>query len=247
METQASAGSVVQTQTHNVGPVILFGPPGAGKGTQAKKLVELLGIPQISTGDILRDNVARGTEWGKQAKAVMESGNLVSDEIVCAMVADRLSQPDTRRGFILDGFPRTVAQAEWLDKLLSGKVFERNQPRGAEPVRPVVISLQVSYNQLLQRLTGRRSCPTCGTIYNVYSKPPKIEGICDLEGTPLVTRQDDREDVIVGRLKAYEKQTLPLESYYRAQGRLFEVNGDLPMDAIAGEMLSLIEQHGNHL
>ncbi|HEY3929452.1 MAG TPA: adenylate kinase [Candidatus Koribacter sp.] len=237
----------MQTQTQNVGPVILFGPPGAGKGTQAKRLVELLGIPQISTGDILRDNVARATEWGKQAKAVMESGNLVSDDIVCAMVVDRLSQPDTKRGFILDGFPRTVAQAEWLDKLLSGKLFESTHTQVACESRPVVISLKVSYNQLLQRLTGRRSCPTCGTIYNVYSKPPKIEGICDLEGTPLVTRQDDREDVIVGRLEAYEKQTLPLESYYRAQGRLFQVNGDLPMDRVAKEMLSLIERHGNHL
>ena len=247
MNTQASAGSVVQTQTQNVGPVILFGPPGAGKGTQSKKLVERLGIPQISTGDILRENVAKGTGWGKQAKAAMESGDLVSDFIVCAMVADRLTRPDTKRGFILDGFPRTVAQAEWLDKLLTGKLFESTRVHVACEAAPIVISIAVSYNQLLQRLTGRRSCPVCGTIYNVYSKPPKIEGVCDLEGAQLVTRQDDREEVIAGRLKAYEQQTLPLENYYRAQGRLLEVDGNQPADRISEEMLSLIEQHGNHL
>jgi adenylate kinase len=246
MKTQASTGSIVQTQTRNVGPVILFGPPGAGKGTQSKKLVELLRIPQISTGDILRENVASGTEWGKQAKAAMEGGNLVSDDIVCAMVADRLNKPDTRRGYILDGFPRTVAQAEWLDKLLSGKLFESTHTHVASAVPPVVISIKVDYNQLLQRLTGRRSCPTCGTIYNVFSKPPRIEGICDLEGSKLVMRQDDREEVIAGRLKAYEQQTLPLVSYYRSLGRLFEVNGDQPEKRVTEEMLSLIE-HGNHL
>ncbi len=246
MNTQASTGSIVQTRTHNVGPVILFGPPGAGKGTQSKKLLELLKIPQISTGDILRENVAQGTGWGKQAKAAMESGNLVSDFIVCAMVAERLGQPDTRRGFILDGFPRTVAQAEWLDKLLCGKLFESTRVHTACEVPPIVISIKVDYNQLLQRLTGRRICPVCGTIYNVYSKPPKVEGICDLEGATLVTRQDDREEVIAGRLKAYEQQTLPLENYYRAQGRLFEVDGNAPEGRITEEMLSLIE-HGNHL
>ncbi len=246
MNTQASAGSVVQTQTQNVGPVILFGPPGAGKGTQSKKLVERLGIPQISTGDILRENVAQGTGWGKQAKAAMESGNLVSDFIVCAMVAERLAKPDTKRGFILDGFPRTVKQAEWLDNLLTGKLFESTRVLVACEAPPVVISLKVDYNQLLQRLTGRRSCPVCGTIYNVYSKPPKTAGVCDLEGAALVTREDDREEVIAGRLKAYEQQTLPLENYYRAQGRLFQVNGDAPVDRVTEEMLSLIE-HGNHL
>jgi adenylate kinase len=246
MGTQASTGSIVQTKTSNVGPVILFGPPGAGKGTQSKRLVELLAIPQISTGDILRENVAQGTEWGKRAKAALESGNLVSDDIVCAMVAERLTKPDTRRGFILDGFPRTVAQAEWLDKLLCGKLFESTHGHVACAVPPVVVSLRVDYNQLLQRLTGRRSCPTCGTIYNVYSKPPKVADVCDLEGSKLVMRQDDREEVIAGRLKAYEQQTLPLETYYSAQGRLLKVNGDQPEKRITEEMLSLIE-HGNHL
>ncbi|ABF40249.1 Adenylate kinase [Candidatus Koribacter versatilis Ellin345] len=236
----------MQSDTRKVGPVILFGPPGAGKGTQSKRLVQALGVPQISTGDILRENVAQETGWGKQAKAAMESGQLVSDFIVCAMVAERLGKPDTSRGCILDGFPRTVAQAEWLDKLLTGKLFESTRVSLASNLPPVVISIKVDYNQLLQRLTGRRSCPSCGTIYNVYSKPPKVEGICDLEGSKLVMRQDDREEVIAGRLKAYEQQTLPLEKYYRAQGRLFEINGDAPVEKITEEMLSLIE-HGNHL
>ena len=236
----------MQTQNRNVGPVILFGPPGAGKGTQSKRLVELLGIPQISTGDILRENVALGTEWGKRTKVAMESGNLVSDDIVCAMVAERLTKPDTRRGFILDGFPRTVAQAEWLDKLLCGKVFESTHGHVACEVPPVVVSIKVDYNQLLQRLTGRRTCPTCGTIYNVYSKPSEVAEVCDLDGSKLVMRQDDRYEVILGRLKAYEQQTLPLESYYRARGRLYEINGDSPVDQVTEEMLRFIED-GNHL
>lgn len=246
MGTQASTGSIVQTDMRNIGPVILFGPPGAGKGTQSKRLVELLGIPQISTGDLLRENVAQGTGWGRQAKAALDAGQLVDDFIVCAMVAERLEKPDTRRGFILDGFPRTVHQAEWLDKLLTGKLFESHHVHVACEVPPVVISIKVDYNQLLQRLTGRRSCPSCGTIYNVYSKPPKVDGVCDLEGSKLVMRQDDREEVIAGRLQAYEQQTLPLEAYYRAQGRLYEINGDAPVEKITEEMLSLIE-HGNHL
>jgi adenylate kinase len=246
MDTQASTGSIVQTETRNVGPVILFGPPGAGKGTQSKRLVQALGIPQISTGDILRENVAQGTGWGKQAKAAMESGQLVSDFIVCAMVAERLGQPDTKRGFILDGFPRTVAQAEWLDKLLQGKLFESTRVSVACEVPPVVISIKVDYNQLLQRLTGRRSCPSCGTIYNVFSKRPKVDEVCDLDGSKLVMRQDDHEEVIAGRLTAYQQQTLPLENYYRSQGRLYEIQGDAPVEKVTAEMLSLIE-HGHHL
>ena len=202
--------------------------PEQEKALSPRNWWRLLAIPQISTGDILRENVVQGTEWGKQAKAAMESGGLVSDDIVCAMVADRLTKPDTRRGFILDGFPRTVAQAKWLDKLLAARSLKvPTQVQQAE-WPPVVVSLRVDYNKLLQRLTGRRTCPACGTIYNVYSKPPKVAEICDLEGAKLVMRQDDREEVIAGRLKAYEQQTLPLETYYSAQGRLLKVNGDQP-------------------
>jgi len=238
MATQA--GTVTDPKTRNAGPVILLGAPGAGKGTQAKFIAERYGIPQISTGDILRDNVARGTELGKKAKAVMEGGGLVSDDLVCAMVADRLKQADCNRGFILDGFPRTVAQAEWLDKHLSSNVsfFENGKPC---QIPPVVVSIKVGYNQLLQRLTGRRSCPACGRIYNVYFQPPRVEGICDVDGGKLVTRKDDTEEVISERLKAYERQTLPLADFYRKKGQLQEVHGEGSVEEITSEMLKAIE------
>ncbi len=163
------------------------------------------------------------------------------DELVCDMVADRLQQADCVRGFILDGFPRTVRQAEWLDgqleKMRAGKDAQGRQ--ACAP--PVVIRLVVEYNQLLQRLTGRRSCPTCGLIYNVYYQPPKVQGICDVDGTPLVQRRDDTEEVIAERLKAYEQLTLPLVDYYGARGRLIEVNGDQPVEAVAAQMFSALE------
>jgi adenylate kinase len=224
-----------------LGPIILLGAPGAGKGTQAKELVGRFGIPQISTGDILRDNVGRGTELGKQAKAVMDRGELVSDDLVSGMVADRLRQPDAERGFILDGFPRTVPQAEWLDKYLQDKVFA-----GGTKVPPIVVNVKVGYNQLLQRLTGRRTCPTCGRIYNIYFQPPKTDNVCDVDGSPLVQRKDDKEDVIAERLKAYERQTLPLEQYYRAQGRLQEVDGEQGTAEVTAATIKAIE-NGNRL
>ena len=177
----------------NVGPVVLLGPPGAGKGTQAKRIMERYGIPQISTGDLLRENVARGTELGQAAKAVMARGELVSDDLVCDMVRERLLQPDCKRGYILDGFPRTPAQAGWLDALLEHELFDNSRPTRAWPI---VIRLDVDYNQLLLRITGRRSCPTCGRIYNVHLQPPRVDEICDEHGTKLVTRNDDRLEVI---------------------------------------------------
>jgi len=221
-----------------VGPVILLGPPGAGKGTQAKKIAEIYGIPQISTGDILRANVALGTELGKKAKEVMGRGELVPDDLVNAMVADRLSQTDCDRGCILDGFPRTVPQAKWLDNHLKTKFFDKE--RGCA-LAPIVIEIKIEYNFLLQRLTGRRSCPTCGRIYNVYFQPPRVAGICDVDGSSLVTRKDDSEEVISERLKSYERQTLPLTDYYRGQGRLHSVNGERPLAEITQEVFSLID------
>jgi len=214
-----------------VGPVILLGAPGAGKGTQAKLMAEHYGIPHISTGEILRDNVARGTELGQKAKMVMARGELVSDDLVNAMVADRLNQPDAGRGFILDGYPRTVVQAEWLDRELAA----RGQ-RG-----PVVIRVDVGYNQLLQRLTGRRTCPVDGKIYNIYLQPPKTEGVCDVCSTQLFQRVDDTEEVISERLKSYERQTKPLEEFYQKHGRLRCVNGDQPVEKVMAEMFRAIE------
>lgn len=219
-----------------VGPVIMLGAPGAGKGTQAKLMSERYGIPHISTGDILRDNVSRGSELGKKARAIMESGGLVSDELVCDMVAERLSRPDCDRGFILDGFPRTMVQVEWLDRLLPSRTF------GGKRLPAIVAEIQVGYNQLLQRLTGRRSCPTCGRIYNIYLQPPVREGICDLNGTPLIQRKDDSEAVISERLKTYERDTKPLADYYRRQGRLYELNGELPVEQVTLELASLIDR-----
>ena len=230
--TPSSAQSA-QTENRNIGPIILLGPPGAGKGTQAKAIVARYGIPQISTGDILRENRAQGTELGKRAAAIMDRGELVPDELVCDMVAARLAQPDCARGFILDGFPRTVKQAEWLDRLLA---------KSAAPAPPpVVISLKVDYNGVLRRLAGRRSCPACGRIYNVYFQPPRVPDVCDVDGSKLVARQDDSEAVISERLKAYEKQTLPLADYYRRRGRLREVSGDASVEQVTAEILKAIE------
>ena len=218
-----------------VGPVILMGAPGAGKGTQAKFLVQRYSVPQISTGDILRDNVARATELGKKADPIMKTGALVPDDLVLAMVQDRLSRPDCDRGFILDGFPRTVKQAEWLDHYLASRKF------GGRTLAPVVVNMEVSYNQLLQRLTGRRSCPVDGTIYNIYFQPPQKEGVCDSCGAPLVQRKDDKEEVISKRLKEYESQTLPLVDYYRRQGRLRGLNGELPVEKVTEQAFAVID------
>lgn len=216
-----------------VGPIVLLGAPGAGKGTQAKLIAGHYGIPHISTGDILRDNVARGTDLGRKAKRVMERGDLVSDDLVNGMVADRIKQPDSDRGFVLDGFPRTVAQAEWLDRELAAKAGEKKPT--------VVVDVEVSYNQLLQRLTGRRSCPVDGRIYNIYFQPPKENGVCDVCGTQLIQRVDDTEAVISERLKSYERQTLPLMDYYSGQGRLRKVNGELPVEQVMEQIFRAIE------
>lgn len=236
-------GTARDVKSKNIGPLILLGPPGAGKGTQAKRIAETYGIPQISTGDILRANVAAGTELGKQAKVIMERGELVPDSLVCDMVASRLMEADCARGFILDGFPRTVAQAEWLDGFLESKQFQ-SQPCASVP--PIVIDFAVDYNSLLRRLTGRRSCPTCGRIYNIYFQPPKVADTCDVEGSKLALRKDDDEKVVSERLKEYERKTLPLAEYYRAKGRLKVVDGDRDMDVVTADALQVLE-HGNRL
>ncbi len=231
---------MAQETSRDVGPVVLLGPPGAGKGTQAKRIMERYCIPQVSTGDILRLNVVQCTELGRAAKAVMARGELVSDDLVCEMVRLRLVQPDCKRGYILDGFPRTTAQAAWLDALLDDKLFENSRPTRAWPI---VIQLNVDYNQLLLRITGRRSCPTCGRIYNVHFQPPRVEELCDVDGSKLVTRNDDRLEVIQPRLAAYQEQTGPVAGYYRRTRRLLAVNGDLPMDEVTEQIFRILEHH----
>jgi adenylate kinase len=229
-------GTLAQSpQTATIGPVIFLGAPGAGKGTQAKRLVERYGIPQISTGDLLREHVRTGTALGKDAKAIMERGELVPDKLVCDMVELRSALQDCDRGFVLDGFPRTVEQAKWLDGVLAKRSF------GGQSLPPIVIDFEVSYNQLFQRLTGRRSCPTCGRIYNVYFQPPRVPDTCDIDGTKLVTRKDDSEEAIAVRLKNYEAQTRPLTDYYRRQGRLHVIDGEQPTDAVTEQAIALIE------
>jgi len=194
---------------------ILLGPPGAGKGTQAKMLTERYGVPQVSTGDILRAAVAAGTPLGKEAKAYMDRGALVPDEVVIGIVRDRLGEPDCRKGYLLDGFPRTVAQAEALSRML--KKLGAPLPR--------VASLEVGEEELVKRLSGRRTCPACGEPFHVESHPPRVEGICDKCGGRLIQREDDREETIRRRLQVYRKETEPLIGYYQNQGLLKTVNG----------------------
>ena len=222
----------------NIGPVIVLGPPGAGKGTQSKRIVDRYGIPQISTGDLLRDNVGRGTKLGLEAKAIMARGELVPDELIYGIVSTRLREADCQRGFVLDGFPRTAAQARWLDAFLEKEIFKTS-----EKCPLIVIQLLVDYNQLLLRLTGRRSCPTCGRLYNIHFQPPLVDELCDVDKSKLALRSDDREDVISERLAAYESQTKPVADYYREQRRLVAVQADRTMEEIAAQIFGVIDRH----
>ena len=216
------------------GPILLFGAPGVGKGTQAKALMSAWGIPQISTGDLLRANVSQGTNLGKQAKAVLDRGELVSDELVNEMVAERLTHPDTASGYILDGYPRTLGQAAWVDVHVSGK--------GSSALPIIAVSIEVGYNQLLRRITGRRSCPVCKSIYNIYLQPPKVDELCDLDGTPLVRRSDDTEEVFEERMRAYQAQTAPVVEHYRALGRFRQVNGEQPIEQVTADVIEAVRR-----
>jgi len=224
----------------NIGPIVLLGPPGAGKGTQSKRITEHYRIPQVSTGDLLREHVKQQTPLGREVQALIAQGELVSDHMVCDIVAWRLREPDAQRGFVLDGFPRTQKQAAWLDAFLKFEFFESGKWAAW---LPIVIRIQVDYNKLLLRITGRRICPIDGTIYNVYSKPPLVDEICDKDGTKLVTREDDREEVIRERLDAYERQTKPVAEYYQQLGRLAVIDGDQPVDVVTASILREIDGH----
>jgi adenylate kinase len=211
--------------------LILMGPPGGGKGTQAKRLQDRYGIPQLSTGDMLRAAVSAGTPIGKQAKAVMDAGKLVSDDIMVGLIAERIDQTDCTNGFILDGFPRTIPQAEALDKLLKSKGIKLDS----------VIEVQVPDEKLVTRITGRFTCKTCGEGYHDTFKTPKKAGVCDVcGGTEFSRRADDNAETVKARLAAYHAQTAPLLPYYKGQGLLKVVDGDRDMNVVTAELEAIL-------
>jgi len=210
--------------------LILLGAPGAGKGTQAVILAERLNVPHISTGDIFRSNIKNGTELGKKAKEYIDKGALVPDEVTIGIVKDRLQQPDCSKGFILDGFPRTIPQAEYLDEALSemGVSIDR------------VIDIHVSDSDIIRRLSGRRVCIACGATYHLHNHPTRTEGVCDGCGAAVVQREDDKEETIVKRLKTYHDQTEPLIEYYRGKGKLLVVDGTKAIHDTTEELLGIL-------
>lgn len=208
--------------------LILLGAPGAGKGTQAEIICEKLGIPAISTGNIIREALKNGTEMGKKAKAYMDEGKLVPDDVVIGIIQERLAQDDCKAGFILDGFPRTIAQAEALDAM--GVAIDR------------VIDIDVADNRIMQRLSGRRVCGACGASYHIDHKPPKAEGVCDKCGAELIQRKDDHPDTIAERLKVYHEQTEPLKGYYAKTGKLRTVEGQEKLEETTALTLKALEE-----
>jgi adenylate kinase len=210
--------------------VIFLGPPGAGKGTQAKELARKFGVPHLSTGDMLRENIAKATPLGEKAKPIMARGELVPDSLVLKMVAERIEQPDCWHGFVFDGFPRTVAQAQYLQVLL--------RQHGYKPA--LVVHFAIDPALLLRRITGRRMCKVGGEIYNIYERPPREPGRCDNDGGELEQRPDDREEIVSQRLQAYEKQTAPLVAYYKRLGRLHSVDASRSVDDVTRQVLEIV-------
>jgi adenylate kinase len=219
-----------------VGAVILFGPPGAGKGTQAREIGKRMHVPHISTGEMFRAQIAAGTEIGRQAQDIMGRGDLVPDEWVNELVQQRLEQPDCRRGFVLDGYPRTRVQGEALDRWLGrtdGTIV---------PVPVVVCNLVVGYNEIIRRTAGRRVCPRCGTNYNIHLQPPRQDSVCDLDGTPLKTRPDDREESVRERLQTYERQSRPVLDYFRERGwPVHDVDAAAPPERVREQLLKVVQ------
>jgi adenylate kinase len=211
--------------------LILLGPPMSGKGTQAVRLSTLLGIPQVSSGDLFRDNIKEQTDLGVEAKTYIDRGDLVPDEITIGMVAQRLNQPDCAEGALLDGFPRTIPQAEELDRILNEM----------DTSLTGVLNIAVPEDVLVERASGRRICRSCGKSYHLAFNPPQNEGICDLDGGELYQRQDDLPETVRQRLAVYQEQTSPLSSYYSEKGLLREINGDQSIDAVAGEIARAVE------
>ncbi len=211
--------------------LVLLGPPGAGKGTQAERISALYGVPHISTGDIFRDNLKRGTELGRRAKEYMDRGELVPDEVVIGIVRDRLAQPDCEKGFILDGFPRTVAQADALKDMLAetGRAIDH------------VLNVQVPEDVVVERLTARRTCRSCGKVFHLLFDPPAKEDTCDACGGELYCRDDDREETVRARLREYEAKTSPLVDYYRREGLLRDIDGAASMEEVLREIRAVVE------
>ena len=211
--------------------LVILGPPGAGKGTQAEYIVERYNIPHISTGDIFRENIKNNTELGKEAKSYMDKGLLVPDDLVIALVEDRLNKADAKEGFLLDGFPRTVAQAVSLDSIL-----DKNNDKLTK-----VINISVDPEILIERAVGRRVCKTCGMTYHVKFNPPKEEGICDKDGTKLIQRDDDTEETVKTRISVYFDQTAPLIDYYRAQNPPVDIDGAKDIDKVFEDIVNGLE------
>ncbi|MEW6766051.1 MAG: adenylate kinase [Pseudomonadota bacterium] len=211
--------------------IVLLGAPGSGKGTQSKFLVEHYKVPQISTGDLLRAQVAAGSPLGLKAKQAMDNGQLVSDDIVLGMIRERLDEDDTRNGFILDGFPRNLAQASALDAMLADL---------GKPLQAAIL-LDVPFEDLMQRLTGRMTCSSCGAVFNKYTHAPRKAGVCDTCGGELTQRADDNEETVAKRLHVFEQQTAPLINFYKAEGKLHSVDGQRSMEAIFADFRTIID------
>ena len=211
--------------------IIFLGPPGAGKGTQAARLAEALGVPRISTGDMLREAIAAGTPLGLQAGPLMEKGNLVPDDLLIALIQDRIRRPDCESGCIFDGFPRTIAQAHGFEKMLGGNGSNRF----------VVFNVEVPRDELLRRLSGRRWCPKCQATFHVVNNPPKQDSLCDRCGTKLIQREDDKEAVVARRLADYDQRTAPLIDFYRSRARFHTIDGYRPVDSVFNDLRGALE------
>lgn len=212
--------------------LILLGPPGAGKGTQAKRVIEEFDIPHISTGDIFRKNIKEKTELGQKVEGLLAEGKLVPDELTIEIVWDRLDQEDCKNGFLLDGFPRTIPQAEALDEGLAKRGLKLDR----------VLNIDVEKDSLVKRLSGRRVCPNCGASYHIDNNPPKVEGICDVCQTPVIQREDDKEQTVLDRIKVYDSQTKPLVDFYNKQDLVFTVDGTLPIDEITNKLVTELKK-----
>jgi adenylate kinase len=211
--------------------VIFLGPPGAGKGTQAERLAADLGVPRISTGDMLRDAIAQGTPLGQQAAPLIDKGQLVPDHLLIGIIRERLGASDCAQGYVLDGFPRTLGQAESFGSMVQG-----------EPEAFCVIDVEVPREELLRRLSGRRWCPTCQATYHVDNKPPRSESLCDNCGGQLIQREDDREESVTRRLAVYDERTAPLRQYYRTRSCFHHLNGNRPVDTVFQELRRVVQE-----